>query len=56
MSVIEREGRVKKYWLDYVNCRGDEESLFACRHLGLGVHRCNNGERAGAICGIYVLH
>ncbi|CAI8023636.1 Scavenger receptor cysteine-rich domain superfamily protein [Geodia barretti] len=46
-TVIEREGKGENYWLDFVNCRGDEESLFACHHLGLGEHKCDNGERAG---------
>ena len=33
-----------------MNCHGDEESLFACHHLGLGEHKCDKGERAGVKC------
>jgi hypothetical protein len=49
-TVLEREEKGEKYWLDFVNCHGDEESLFACHHLGLGEHKCDNGERAGVKC------
>ena len=36
------------YWLDDVMCRGDEESLFDCRH-SLN-HNCGRRERAGVKC------
>ena len=41
------------FWLDYVKCKGDEESLFACKHRGLDeIHRrCRNpGKRARVVC------
>ena len=46
-----------KYWMDYVNCDGDEEALFACSHMGLGVSHgtCNGETKAGVICN-YVKH
>ena len=36
--------------LDDAKCRGDEESLFSCQHLGIGVHDCNHNEDAGVRC------
>ena len=30
-------GKGNKYWLDGVNCEGNEDYLFACRHKGLGI-------------------
>ena len=41
-----------EYWMDYVNCDGDEEALFACSHMGLGVSHgtCNGETKAGVIC------
>ncbi|CAI8020296.1 Scavenger receptor cysteine-rich type 1 protein M160 [Geodia barretti] len=38
------------YWLSQVSCRGDEESLLACRHSGVGNHDCGKDERAKVIC------
>ena len=38
------------YWLSQVNCRGDEESLLACLHSGIGKHNCGKDERAKVIC------
>ena len=41
-----------KYWMDHVNCDGDEENLFACTHLGFtdGDNECKKGVRAGVTC------
>lgn len=38
------------YWLDDVDCSGNENSLFDCEHKQIGRHNCRVGERAGAIC------
>ena len=39
------------FWLDFVKCKGDEESLFECAHLGLGEDRCgDDGRRVGVEC------
>ena len=35
--------------MDYVNCDGDEEALFACSHMGLGVSH-GTCKKAGVIC------
>ncbi|CAI8034871.1 Scavenger receptor cysteine-rich type 1 protein M130 [Geodia barretti] len=41
-----------KYWMDHVNCDGDEEYLFACTHLGFTDedNECKKGVRAGVTC------
>ena len=41
-----------KYWMDHVNCDGDEENLFACTHLGFTDedNECKKGVRAGVTC------
>ena len=38
-------------WLDNVACIGDEETLFDCGHLGLGIHNCGHHQDAGVLCG-----
>jgi hypothetical protein len=40
------------YWLDNVNCAGDEESLFDCNYLDKA-HNCRQNERAGVKCPAY---
>ena len=48
-----RDGEEIKYWLDDVQCEGDEESLFGCerrRQLGIGEHNCKGNERARVRC------
>ena len=40
------------YWLDDVNCDGDEETLLDCPHAEpIGTHNCQARERAGVTCG-----
>ena len=36
--------------LTSVDCRGDEGSLFSCRHPGIGVYNCDHREDAGVRC------
>lgn len=37
-------------WLDDVNCRGSETSIFDCSKSNWGVHNCNHNEDAGLEC------
>ena len=36
--------------LDNLHCTGDEESLFGCRHNGVGIHDCGATDDAGVLC------
>ena len=40
----------ENYWLDYVRCEGNEDSLFACQHSGIGRHSCGPGKSARVNC------
>jgi len=37
-------------WMDNVKCRGDEQSIAACRHRGWEEHDCSHAEDAGVVC------
>ena len=37
-------------WLDNVRCTGNESSLAACPHNGLGIHNCGHYEDVGVSC------
>ncbi|KAL9988042.1 hypothetical protein ACROYT_G002440 [Oculina patagonica] len=37
-------------WMDNVKCRGDEQSIAACRHRGWDNHDCSHFEDAGVVC------
>lgn len=37
-------------WLDYVNCNGDETSIFDCRYSALGSSTCRHSGDAGVVC------
>ncbi len=39
------------YWLDDVNCEGNEATLLECPHADIGEHNCGAHERAGVTCG-----
>ena len=40
------------FFLDDLECRGNETSLFSCSHPGITVHDCTPGfSDAGLICG-----
>ncbi|CAI8007779.1 Soluble scavenger receptor cysteine-rich domain-containing protein SSC5D [Geodia barretti] len=38
------------YWLDDIQCNGDEESLLDCQHAALGSHDCGYNDRASVAC------
>ena len=37
-------------WMDQVNCKGSESSLFLCEHRGWGNHDCSHTQDAGVSC------
>ena len=37
-------------WMDNVKCRGDEQTIAACRHRGWDNHDCRHSEDAGVVC------
>ena len=43
-------GRPVHYWVDDIQCNGDELSLLNCTHAPPGVHDCDSNERAGVAC------
>lgn len=36
--------------LDNVRCKGTEQRLLDCSHLGFEVHNCNHNRDAGVVC------
>ena len=38
------------YWLDDIQCKGDEESLLDCDHAAPGDHNCGDHEIAAVSC------
>ena len=40
----------QKIWLDNVECKGSESSIYSCLHTGWGVHNCRDSEIAGVNC------
>ena len=43
-------GEGDHFFLDGVNCTGDESNILYCSHDGFGVHDCKTGEVAGVVC------
>lgn len=41
---------ISEFWLDNVQCYGDETSLSQCRHLPWGYNDCERREAAGVFC------
>lgn len=37
-------------WMDDVKCRGDEQTIAACRHRGWNVHDCSHYNDVGIVC------
>ena len=37
-------------WLNKMQCKGSESSLFSCVHDGLRNHTCTNGNEANVSC------
>ena len=42
-------GGIGPIFLNYLNCKGDESDILACRNL-VKVHFCTHGEDVGIIC------
>ncbi|NWW99528.1 MARCO protein, partial [Caloenas nicobarica] len=49
-SAFTATGGTGPIWLDDVNCRGSESSIFDCSKSNWGVHNCNHNEDAGLEC------
>ena len=48
--------RGEAFWLDDVECYGDENLLLDCDHAELGVHDCSREEVAAVTClGVYYI-
>uniref|UniRef100_A0A8B9B9W6 SRCR domain-containing protein n=1 Tax=Anser brachyrhynchus TaxID=132585 RepID=A0A8B9B9W6_9AVES len=43
-------GGTGQIWLDDVNCRGNEESIYDCAKSNWGTHNCSHSEDAGVEC------
>lgn len=43
-------GRDMPIFIDESDCTGDEERLFDCPILGVGIHNCFHSEDAGVRC------
>ena len=37
-------------WLNNVQCAGNENSIFSCKHDGSKMHSCANGNKANVSC------
>ena len=37
-------------WLDDVDCKGNEPSIFQCGHKGWGIRNCDHSQDASVIC------
>lgn len=41
------------FWLDEVDCKGDEKHIAECKSNPWGVHDCSYYEAVGIVCGEY---
>jgi len=46
----ESQERKYPFWLNNIQCSGNDRSLFSCFHRGLRPHNCKERQRAGATC------
>uniref|UniRef100_A0A8C9FD46 Macrophage receptor with collagenous structure n=1 Tax=Pavo cristatus TaxID=9049 RepID=A0A8C9FD46_PAVCR len=50
ISAFTASGGTGQIWLDNVNCRGSEYSIYECNKPDWGVHNCAHSEDAGVEC------
>ncbi|XP_012287530.1 lysyl oxidase homolog 3A [Orussus abietinus] len=53
-TVDGRFGRARRrFWMDNVQCQGNESELRCCRFDGWGANDCRSGEAAGVVCALH---
>lgn len=50
ISAYTASGGSGQIWLDNVECRGNEHSIYECNKREWGLHNCSHNEDAGVEC------
>ena len=52
--MVSKEDDEVKYWMDHVNCEGDEEYLFACNYIIRQPDKNDQKGGAGVECKVFL--